>query len=86
MSARPLAASVMPLAIGYDERSTPVNIQHVENPRRGSCVLVTPVNSDAYGVTEATSAQQEIHWSAEVASKMEILSITTSSSRRTEPA
>ena len=36
MSARPLAASVAPLALGYDERSAQVNNQHVENPRRRS--------------------------------------------------
>ena len=86
MSARPLAASVAPLALGYDERSAQANIKQVENPCRGRSVLVTPQNSDAPGTTGAVSAQQEIHWSAEVASKIGILSVATGSSWRTNPA
>ena len=83
MSARPQAASVAPLVLGYDERSTQANIQRVETPRRGSYVLVTPENSDATG---AASDQQEMHWSAEVASKVGILSVATSSNRRIDMA
>ncbi len=79
MSARPLAASVAPHALGYGEQ---VHIQRVENPRRGSYALITPTNSDA---SDATSAQQEIYWCAEVASKMGILSVATSYSWRTDP-
>ena len=86
MSARPLAASVAPLVPGYDERSTQTNIKHVGNPRRGSDVVVTPGNSDPPGETGAASAQQKLNWSAEVASKVERLSVPTSSSRRTDPA
>ena len=54
VSARPLAASAVSLALGYDDRSTQANIQHVENPRRGSYALVTQENSDAPGATGAT--------------------------------
>ena len=86
MSARPLVASVAPLVPGYDERSTQTNIKHVGNRRRGSDVVVTPGNSDPLGETGAASAQQELHWSAEVASKVERLSVPTSSRRRTDPA
>ena len=76
-----------PLAIGYDERLTQANIQHVDNPRRGaSYVQVTLENGDVPGATGAASAQQEIHWCAELASKMGMLSVVTSSSRRTDPA
>ena len=32
VSTRPLCVSVAPLALGYDERSTQANVQHVENP------------------------------------------------------
>ena len=64
--------SVAPLAFGYDGRYTQANIQHVEYPRRGSDVLVTPENSDVPSATGAASAQQEIHWCAEVASKINI--------------
>ena len=45
VTARPLAASV---ALGYDERSTQANIQHVENPRRAG---TQRNNSDATGAT-----------------------------------
>ena len=62
MAARPLVAPVAPLAIGYNERLTQANIQHVENTRRGSYVLVTPENCDVHGATGAASAQQDIHW------------------------
>ena len=86
MSVRPLGASVAPLVLNYDECSIQANIQHVETPRRGSYVLVTPGSGDAPGATCDASGQQEIHWSAEVASKREILSIATSSSRRTDSA
>ena len=86
MSARPLASSVAPLALGYDERSTQENMQHVEIPRLGCQVVVTPENSDVPGAAGTASAQQEIHWSAEVASKMAILSVSASSSRRTDAA
>ena len=89
VSARSLAASVAPLAqsaVGYDERSTQANIPHVENPRRGSCDLVTPGICDVPGTTGATLAQQEINWCDEVASKMGILSVATSSSLHTDPA
>ena len=48
-------------------------IQHFENPRHGSYVLVTPENGDAPGATGAASALQEINWCAEVASKMRTL-------------
>ena len=75
MSARPVDASVAPLALSDDERSPQPNMQHVENPRRGSYVLVTPRNDDA---------QQEIHWCAELASEMGILSVATSSSAQTQ--
>ena len=34
LSARPLAATVAPVALAYDERLTQARIQHVENPRR----------------------------------------------------
>ena len=84
VSARPLGASVAPLALGYVDRST--HIHNVENPRRGNYVLVTPENSDAPGATGAASTQQEAHWSTEVASKMGILSVAAGSSRRTDPA
>ena len=70
MSARPLAASVALLALGYDERSAQANMQLVENTRRGSYVLITPENSDAPGTSTDASAQHEIHWCAEVKSKM----------------
>ena len=39
----------------------------------GSYAVVTPENSDAPGATGAVSAQQEFHWSAEVASKIGII-------------
>ena len=77
MSARRLAASVAPLALGYDERLTQANNQHVENPRQGSYVLVTPGNSDAHGATNPASVQTGIHWCAEVASKMGMVSVAT---------
>ena len=48
--------------------------------------LVTPEHSAVPRVTGAASAQQEIHWCAEVSSKMGILSVATSSSRRTDTA
>ena len=69
MSARPLSASVAALAglaLAYYERSTQANIHHIENPRQGSYVLVTPRNSDAPGAIGAALAKQEIHWCAEV--------------------
>ena len=34
MSTHPLGASIAPLALGYDKRSTQSNNQHFENPRR----------------------------------------------------
>ena len=71
MLARPLAAPVALLALGYDERSTQENSQHVENPRQCNCVLVTPGNSYA-GATDDVSEQQEIRSCAEVASKIGI--------------
>ena len=77
MSALPLAASVALLTLGYDESSAQANVRHVEIPRRCSYVLVAPGNSDAPGATGAPSAQQEILWSAEVASTMGILSVAT---------
>ena len=49
--------------------------------RRSSYVLVTPVNSDISGATGAASVQQQIHWCAEVASTMGILSVATRSRR-----
>ena len=81
-----LAASVALLADGYDARSSQANVQHVEHPRRSSCVVVPPRNGDAPDVTGATSAQHVIHWCAEVGSKMEILPVATSSRRRIDPA
>ena len=65
MSTRPLAASVAPLALGYDERSTQANIQQVETPRRCRYVLVTPGNSGAPGATGVASecgAQLRQRW------------------------
>ena len=67
--------SVAPLALGYDIRSPQANVQRVEIPRRGSYIMVTPGNSNAPGATGAALAQQEIHWSAEFASTMGILSV-----------
>ena len=54
-TARPLAVSVAPLALAYDERSMQANIQHVEIPRRRSYILVSPGNGDAPGATVADS-------------------------------
>ena len=86
MSARSLAAPVALLALGYDKRSTQANIQYVENPRRGRCVLVTPGNGDAPDATDAASAQQEIHCYDEVASKMGIvLPVDTTSCQIIDP-
>ncbi len=56
--------------LGYDERLKQAHIQPVENPHRGSYALVM---------------QEEIHWCAEVASKIGILSVATSSTGRTDP-
>ena len=56
MSTRPLATSVASLALGYDECSAQANVQHVENPRQGSYVLITPGNSDVPGAVSADSA------------------------------
>ena len=81
-----LAASVALLADGYDERSSQANIQYVENPHRSSCVMVPPGNNKAHDATGATSAQHVIHWCDEVGSKMRILPVATSSSRRIDPA
>ena len=86
MSARPLDASVALLAHGYDERSTQANIQHIENPRRGSCVLVPSGDRDAPDATGAASVKYETHWCVDVASKMGIMPVATSSSRRIDPA
>ena len=86
MSARPLAASVAPLALSDDERSTKANNQLVENPRWDSYVLVTPGNNDAPCATGAASAQHDINWCAEVTSEMGIFSVATRSSWRTHPA
>ena len=71
MSARPLAVSVAPHALAYDEHSPQANIQQVENLRRGSYGLV---NSDRPGATGNVSAQQP-EWSTEIASKMVTLSV-----------
>ena len=84
MSARPLAASVASLALGYDERSTWANIQHVENPHWGGQVLVTPGYSDAPDGTSAASEQQGIDQCAEVASKIGIFSVATRSNQRAQ--
>ena len=54
--------------------------------RRGSYAVVTPENSDAPGATGAVSTEHKIHWSAAVAAKIGILSVATSSSRRTDSA
>ena len=62
------------------------NIQHVENPRRGSHVLVTTGNSDVPGSTGIASTQQGLHRFAEFESKLGRLSIATSSNRRADPA
>ena len=80
------AVSVAKLELGHDERLTQANIPHVEYPRRGIYVLITPENSDVPSATGTASAQQEIHWCAEVASEMGIVSGAISSSRRTDPA
>ena len=87
MSARPLAASVQPLALGYDERSTQANVRHVENPGRGRTLRAgyPTIATHLAQHADAASAQQELHWCVEVASKMGILSVATSSSRRTDP-
>ena len=86
MPARPLAASVASRAPGCDERSTQAYIQHVENPSRGCHVVVMPENIDVPGATGSASAKQEIQWCTEVASKIAIFPVATSSSRRTDPA
>ena len=86
MSDRPLDASVGTLALSDDERSPQAISQHVEYPRGGTDAMVTPGNNDAPCATGAASAQHDIHWCAEVASKMGILSDATRSSWRTQPA
>ena len=68
-----LATSVTKHALGYDERSNKANMQHVENHRRGSHVLVTLGNSDASSATGAAYAKLDIHWCAEVATKIDII-------------
>ena len=74
--ARPLDSPAASLALGYNESSAHAgNIEHVKNQRRGRYVLVTPGNSDAPGATGAASAQQELNWGGEVASKTGILSV-----------
>ena len=73
MAGRPQSASVAPLAIGYDERLTQANIQQVENPHRGIYAVDTPENCGVPGATGVASAQQDIHWCDEVASKMGML-------------
>ena len=45
-------------------------MQHVENLRRGSYVLITLVNTDARGVTVTASAQNMFYGSEEVASNI----------------
>ena len=59
MFARPLVASVAPLELGCDERSTQANIQRVENPHRDCRVVVTPENSNVPGATGAASARHQ---------------------------
>ena len=86
MLARPLPASVVPISLGHDELSKQANIQHVENAHWGQLRLVTPGNRDTLGATDAVSAQQQIRWSAEVASKIVMLSVAPSSCRPTDPA
>ena len=48
--------------------------------------LLRRKNCDVFGATGAASAQQETHWCAEVAPKMGLLSVATSSSWRPDPA
>ena len=79
-----MVTMVAPLALGCGKRSTQPHIQHVENPRRGCRVVVTPENSDIPGATGAASAQQDINLYVAVASNMAILSVAISSSRRTD--
>ena len=68
-----------------DESSTQANIQHVENPL-SRCGYAENRDRGLPVATSAASAQQEIQWCAEVASKVGILSVATSCSRHTVPA
>ena len=59
-------APVASLALGYDKLPLQANIQHVEDPHRGSYTHTTPENSDTHGATGTASAQHEIHMRVEV--------------------
>ena len=88
MTARPLAVPVAPLALGYDERKTQANIQHVEYSHLGSYLLVTQENSDVYLAQPALLRRNRRLTGALRLrrKKMGILSVATSYSRRTDSA
>ena len=90
MATRPLATSDAPLAIGYDERLTQANIQHVDNPRRGaSYVQVTLENGDVPGATGAASANRRSIGALSVHRKWEccrLLPVLVGAQSRRSPA
>ena len=84
ITARPLAAPVAPLALGYDERSMQANIQHVENPRRAVTSWLRLKIATQLAQQAPPRCNRRSPFCAEVSSKMGILSVATSCSRRTD--